>query len=362
MKKILRIFGIFIIILIGIHLIFGAYIWISNKTYLGMVNQENIKYLESHKSSTSNNDINEDFFIDTFDEDFYNSSIFLLGENHGFADVQKIDLALLKHLHSRVGLRYYIAEMDSTLGSKLNTYIQDSVEDDNLLKEVVIQLRNRIPQQASQELYEKWQEIRSFNLALPDSSRISVIGIDKNFKDTNTQISRDSAMAKNLTQFIEDNNLQSGKFYGLFGYFHVMQKRVGENTVNPFASQLVSSNNNFADKVKSIVTYHLDSEVYFPKNEQFPTPDSEIIGILNDDGPITLVKGINDLKEVTKANSITLFNLNSDQSPYKNSQTLTGIKVNFFGEDVLPRNSANPTVDYFQYVILGRNSKALTKF
>ena len=116
------------------------------------------------------------------------------------------------------------------------------------------------------------------------------------------------------------------------------------------------------DKVKSIVVYHSDSEVYLPKNSQFPTPDSEKIGFLNDDGPITLVKGINDLEEITEPNSITLFNINGDDSPYKNSQNLAGIKVNFFAEDLLPLSSNNATVDYFQYVILGRNSKALTKY
>lgn len=358
MKRIIKIFGIFILAVIGIHLIFGVYIWISNSIYVGGTDQKNKKYLAANNSSSSNTRLHENFFEEVFEEEFYNATIFLLGENHGFEDVQKIDLALLKHLQRKVGLRYYIAEMDYSLGEKLNAYIQDNIENEKKLTEVVFQMKDRIPQQASQEYFEKWRKIRKFNMTLPDSLRITVVGIDKEYGDNRTEISRDSAMLKNLNSYIKDNSLQSEKFYGLFGYFHVLQKSVGKNTVNPFASRLVSSEKN----VKSIVVYHLDSEVYFPKNEQYPTPDSEVLGILNDNGPITLVKGIKDLKAITEPNTITLFNLNGDGSPYKSSNNLAGIKVNFFAKDVLPRSSEYSTVDYFQYVILGRNSKALTKF
>jgi len=362
MRKTIRIFGITILTIIGLHLIFGLYVWISNSMYLGSVDKKNIEYLDSNFSSSPNDSIGENLFEATFDKDFYNASIFLLGENHGFKDVQKIDLALLKHLHEKVGLRYYIAEMDCDLAEELNAFIQDSIRNESLLSYVVTQMKNRIPQQASQELYYKWSKLREFNLSLPDSLKINVIGIDKDFHDSQTQISRDSAMVKNLTQYIRENNLKNEKFYGLFGYFHTMQKEIGVNTAKPFAARLVSSNDTNIKKVKSIVVYHLDSDVYLPQNNQFPTPDSKVFKFLNDNGPITLVKGINDLKEVTKPNTVSIFNLHGVESPYKSSQNLAGMKVNFFGEDILPLNSKNSTVDYFQYVILGRNSKALSKF
>jgi len=362
MKKILRISGIILLVVVGIHLIFGAYIWISNSIYLGSVDTKNTKYLKSNISSSPNDDINKNFFKDIFDSEFYKSQIILLGENHGFADVQKIDLALLKHLNNEVGLRYYIAEMDYSLGNKLNTYIHDTTGNEEILIDVVNQMKDRIPQQASEEYFEKWKEIRKFNMTLSDSLKITVVGIDKEYNDNQDGISRDSAMVKNLYQYVQEKSLQNEKFYGLFGYFHVMQNQVGENTVKPFAARLVSSKNENIKKVKSIVVYHLDSDVYFPKNNQFPTPDSEVLGILNDNGPITLVKGIYDLKEVTKPNTISIFNLNGIEAPYKSSQNLAGIKVNFFGEDLLPENSEYTTIDFFQYVLLGRDSKALTKF
>ena len=96
MKKIIRIFGIILLAIVGMPLIFGVYIWVSNSIYLGSVDQNNTKYLTSNSSSSSNEEINEKFFKDIFDEEFYNSEVFLLGENHGFADVQKIDLGFIE--------------------------------------------------------------------------------------------------------------------------------------------------------------------------------------------------------------------------------------------------------------------------
>ena len=107
--------------------------------------------------------------------------------------------------------------------------------------------------------------------------------------------------------------------------------------------------------------YNLDSEVYFPKNDQYPSPSDEKSELLNADGPLILVKGINDLRATTREHSITLFNLEQEDSPYQKSQLLAGVKVNFFGGAVLPHNSAQKTTDFFQYVILIRNSSALTK-
>ncbi len=362
MKRAIRFIGRFILIVVGIHLLIGGYLLIRNRIYLGSTNEENTEYLKVNVASTPLNTLGEDFFEGAFEEDFYRSNIFLLGENHGFADVQEVDLALLKHLNRQIDLRYYIAEMDRETGEMLNSYLRDSLGNLSTLEKVILRVGKEIPQQASMELFHKWKKVREYNQSLPDSLRISVLGIDKDNSDTSSQMSRDSAMIKNLTDYIKSKNLQDEKFYGLFGYFHVMQQPVGKNTEAPFASRLKESSFDFFAKVSSIVTYHIDSEVYFPKNDQFPTPKNERISFLNDDGPIVLVKGIEDLKEVTEPNTISIFNLNGEDSPYKKSKNLAGIKVNFLGNDILPLNQETVTPDYFEYVVLGRNAKALTKY
>ena len=99
--------------------------------------------------------------------------------------------------------------------------------------------------------------------------------------------------------------------------------------------------------------------MYLPKNPQFPTPEDQKITWINADGPLMLVKGINDFKAITSANSITLFRLNAKNSPYQNSAKLITVKSRIFGDSFTPKENTS-TLDYFQYAVLLRNSKALT--
>jgi len=109
-----------------------------------------------------------------------------------------------------------------------------------------------------------------------------------------------------------------------------------------------------------MVSYTIDSEMHLPKNPQFPTPPYEKVNWINADGPLMLVKGINDLKELSQPNSISLFKLNAQNSPYADSQDLITVKSRMFGESIVPSDKSH-TTDYFQYVFLLRNSKAPRK-
>lgn len=349
MKKILKIIKYTFITILSFCLLFILYFFISNKLFLESKNENNITYLTKNNIEITNS-INDKLF----DDDFYKSKVFLLGEIHGYADNQKLDKELLFFLNKKLGVKYYIAEMDSITAKKLNAFLTDSLKNQQTLKEVVLAINERIPQQSSQELFDKWNDIYDYNQKLTDSSKITVIGIDKNFDD-NSKVARDSAMAINFKNSIKKLNLENEKFYGLFGYFHVLQN-VTENGEETFASELKKSD----IKTTSFVSYTLDSEMYLPKNPQFPTPENERVDWINADGPLQLVKGINDLKELSKPNSITLFKLNAKNSPYLQSQLLISVKSRFFGESIVPQKGTF-TTDYFQYVFLLKNSKALTK-
>ncbi|MNL03869.1 hypothetical protein D3C87_1244170 [compost metagenome] len=133
-------------------------------------------------------------------------------------------------------------------------------------------------------------------------------------------------------------------------------QNITENGKQTFASELKKS----GIKTTSFVSYTLDSEMYLPKNPQYPTPENERVDWINADGPLQLVKGINDLKELSKPNSITLFKLNAKNSPFLKSQHLISIKSRVFGENIVPQKGTF-TTDYFQYVFLLKNSKALTR-
>ena len=349
MKKFLKIIKFTFITILSICLLFFLYFFIGNKLFLESKNEDNITYLKNNSTEITNS-INDRLF----DDDFYESKVFLLGEIHGYADNQKLDKDLLFFLNKKIGVKYYIAEMDSLTAKKLNNFLTDSLKNEETLKEVVLAINKRIPQQSSQELFEKWNDIYDYNQKLTDSLKITVIGIDKNFDD-DSKGARDSAMVINFHNSIKKMKLENEKFYGLFGYFHVLQNTT-ENGKETFASGLKKS----GIKTTSFVSYTLDSEMYLPKNPQFPTPENERVDWINADGPLQLVKGINDLKEVSKPNSITLFKLNSKNSPFLKSQRLISVKSRVFGENIVPEKGTS-TTDYFQYVFLLRNSKALTR-
>ncbi len=349
MKKFLKIIKITFISLLSIVLLFVAYLYISNKLFLESKNDDNISYLSKNNVEISGS-INEKLF----DANFYKSQVFLLGEIHGYADNQTIDQEMFLFLNKKLGIKYYIAEMDSLTAKKLNSFLLETQKNNTILKEVVESIKKRIPQQSSQELFDKWNSIYDYNQNLADSLKITVIGIDKNFDDE-SKGSRDEAMVSNFKNSIKKRHLENEKFYGLFGYFHTLQKKTESGRVT-FAEGLKNS----GVKVTSFVSYTIDSEMYLPKNPQFPTPEGEKIDWVNADGPLMLVKGINDLKELSKPESITLFKLNSKNSPYFKSQNLISVKSRAFGENIVPLKDA-PATDYFQYVFLLRNSKSLSK-
>jgi hypothetical protein len=251
--------------------------------------------------------------------------------------------------------------MDSSRATKLNDFLSKDNKDIALLKQVVSDIGIRLPQQSSEELYQKWSDIYDYNRNLQDSLKFIVVGLDTNFEDDSTSLSRDSVMLLNFSKLVESKNLQHEKFYGFFGYTHVLQSGYGEKNIYPFAGKIKRSNLPFSKKIQSIVCLTLDSEMNMPKNNQYPSPPDEKTSLFNLDGPFVLAKGIKDLKEVTTENTITLFNLNKKDSPYRNNQRLASMKVNLFGDDLIPNNINQKTTDFFQYVILIRNSKALTK-
>lgn len=349
MKKFLKIIKFTFITILSICLLFILYLFISNKLFLESKNENNVTYLTKNNTEITNT-INDKLF----DDDFYKSKVFLLGEIHGYADNQKLDKELLFFLNKKLGVKYYIAEMDSITAKKLNHFLIDSSKNQQTLKEIILAIKKRIPQQSSQELFDKWNDIYDYNQKLTDSLKITVIGIDKNFDD-NSKVERNSAMVINFKNSIKEMKLENEKFYGLFGYFHVLQN-ITENGKETFASELKKSN----IKTTSFVSYTIDSEIYLPKISQFPTPENEKVDWINADGPLQLVKGINDLKELSKPNSITLFKLNLKNSPFLKSQHLVSIKSRVFGKNIVPQKGTF-TTDYFQYVFLLRNSKALTK-
>ncbi|MDR2147536.1 MAG: hypothetical protein LBE91_13865 [Tannerella sp.] len=351
MKKIFKWIGIVFASLLAIALIAVGIFIVRNKMYIGLPDKKTVEYLNKNKIVLNQNAFEKDAPL--FDNEAYTSDIILLGESHGVADVQSIDKELFLHLNKKIGLRYYVAEMDSIRANQLNIFLNGTYKDTLLLKKFVIEIGKRIPQQSSIELYQKWADIYDYNRNLPDSLKLRVIGIDADF-DKKSPISRDSAMIQNFKNIVKSERLERKQFYGLFGLFHVSQNEFKGNNNKPFAARLKADEFN----VTSILCLYVDCEVYMPPNEQFPTPPSQKISFLNMDGPIVLLKGINDFKKASQKGEATLFNLRTTNSPYFESKI--AMKTNFINQAMESKNEQLPIVDFFQYAILVRNSTALT--
>ncbi|MFD2969567.1 hypothetical protein [Sphingobacterium bambusae] len=349
MRKAFKILGYLLIFLISAVAAFALYMNFSNASFRGDSEKATVTYLRENVA-----DVSQEIDGSLFDSTFFSSDIFLLGEIHGFAENQSLDRKMLTYLHKNLGVRNYISEIDSNAAGLLNRFLRKPTKDLSLLQDVVGHLKQVIPQQAGQEYVEKWSALYDYNQPLADSLKITVWGIDRALADTSRSISRDSVMRNNLLAITTDPAYKNEKFYGLFGFFHVLQTAPKGHT-RPLAQRLLNS----GLQVTSIVSYMLESNMYLPKGLGMPTPDNESVDLMNADGPIMVVDGISDLQEASDNFSTLLFKLNAPNSPYRSSLKLSRVKFNFFGEDMIPDTTIESTVQSFQYVFLSKGSPAV---
>ena len=354
-----RVLIFILLILLIAPLSLAAYWYIRGLIYMGGKNPSYIAYLKKNREVIPpTGDLN----LTLFDSTRLTASVFLLGEIHGYADVQSLDDRLFVFLNRKAGVRHYIAEMDSIRSKQLNTFLADPTCDTSLLRQVVKAIALRIPQQSSRELFQKWLRLYTYNKALSIDKKIVVHGIDADFSDTLATISRDSAMFINLRSILAHQSLRNEKFYGLFGYYHVLQAGIGQKDTYPFAAKLKRSNYLGPDAICSLICLPLESSMYLPATIRgYPKPPNEQLGWFNADGPLALVNGIEDLKSSSQLQTLTLFRLAGVDSPYGTDQRLLGVRSTLMGNNILASTTTQPTTDYYQYVVLLRGSKALTK-
>lgn len=103
--------------------------------------------------------------------------IALLGEIHGTAAVQPLDLAVLRAQYVRRGVRRYLAEMDPGQAFVLNRYLAAG---DSLLLERVFGFWRRLQLPwANREFQRKLREWRRWHTTLPDSAHVQLVGVDR---------------------------------------------------------------------------------------------------------------------------------------------------------------------------------------
>ena len=112
-----------------------------------------------------------------FDAAFYGNQLFLLGEAHGVQRPQEIDLALLKHLNERAGVRTYVAEVDCAKAYHLNEYLRTG--DEAALDLVFRSWIAGTAQWANKDLRAKFQQIRAWKRTQPRQRQMRFLGLDE---------------------------------------------------------------------------------------------------------------------------------------------------------------------------------------
>ena len=100
--------------------------------------------------------------------------VILLGESHGIAISNDLDLAFLQYLHETAGVRYYLTELSYSEGCLLNRYFDTG--DEKLLDFMFRELHGTIAW--TREYRDFFARMREWNLTLPAEKRVQVVAVD----------------------------------------------------------------------------------------------------------------------------------------------------------------------------------------
>ena len=172
----------------------------------------------------------------------------------------------------------------------------------------------------------------------------------QNLSHSNAQAAakRPEYLFQNFQQLYTVLHLENEKLYGMWGFFHSHQVPiyfVGED----FASKLISSDHPISKKVITVLCMPIDSKFnVWDNNSETWTKEP----FSYDDKTLFQVDGIEDVKELSTNNPVTLFKINGINSPFaKTGRLFNGVSPQgrLIG-DFRKRDFA------YQYLVVFRNS------
>lgn len=368
-----------------------------------------IPYLQNNIVSSPNP---EDLSFHTMKEDIQNSKLILVGEIHGFQDATKFDPVFFSFLRKEFKVKHFLVEMDFAQAHYLNIYNQTG--DEKLLDEILNKWVVFIGRESAdyKEKFKKLRQIflhegeftyygnnnisdielvkrfsnevlnQTFNYKSEENDSIQLIELQENFiksqvptnhlwladyvlKNVEYSVAgknREEILTENLIALYDRFDLSNEKVYGSYG--------LGHTTLAPFeggytsmATRFAEIRTDFKDAILSTNFVFLDSKMSVYSNG--------LPGFMQDEGDYTNLSvsydniftsylyGIDDLRRITEDNSFNLIKLNGSDSPYRNSKRLSSMfKILPFGQVINARDK-NVTSDYYDYLILVRNSDGL---
>lgn len=300
----------------------------------------------------------------SFPDEFYDNRFFMLAEIHGFADVQLFDLALLRHLHEKVGARTYLAELSPDQAMAFNIMVIDG--DDRAARQVFDDWAERDAQWANKEFFGKLAAIQAFNATLPDDEKIVFIGTDKPRNLEAAQelavrafpaadpgfgslaarravndlilveallrpkdAGRYSHIVPNVSMVANLPGADEETFYGLWGLFH--GSKVEINGTRPLAMRLNAENGPFPDVVATVGTLCITDCFNMMPARALPGPlrgaDKEaytMVPMSYDNAYLARVRGAGALKSALGNASAMVLPLGLEGTPYTSGQQLIG--------------------------------------
>jgi|AntAceMinimDraft_11_1070367.scaffolds.fasta_scaffold04460_6 hypothetical protein len=315
MKKVLRILGLVILTPLCMYWVYSAVF----HTMEYVKGNDYVDYLNNNKTV-----FNSDFELDA---SFYEKQFYIVGEIHGFAKSPEIDFKLFKHLNKRIGVRYYMSEVDFSQAYYLNQYLEtgnDSIIHYALENWLVVQAQN------NRDYYQKWKELYKYNKSLPKEKKIVVLGCDvvsdmtlfkdhlkslldtidytavfanakkrvefvkriKSFKGDlqkqnsfkskygsgfaeishlmetmlQTELSgREEKIFTNFKKLIKTYELENEKIYSFYGNFHALQASTSDG-FEPLAAKIKRSDLAMGQNMVSLNMLFNDSEMIMPSN------------------------------------------------------------------------------------------------
>lgn len=131
-------------------------------------------FLEKNHASiyVNNGNISNNFKI--LDSDINKNDIILTGEEHAIKGNYELKLSLLKYLNQKYNIRYLLDEIGYSSSCFINQYLESG--DETKLKLVFNNLDGTA--YYNKDNYNFWIKLRKYNISVPESKRIKVIGID----------------------------------------------------------------------------------------------------------------------------------------------------------------------------------------
>ncbi len=358
--------------------------------------------------------------LDILNDDLHRNDIILIGEVHGIKVNSELQMLFLKYFKEKIDIRYILAENSYSNTFFINKYLETG--DDDYLS---IVYHSCIGTYAwTKESYNFWKNMYEYNKGFNEDEKIKVVGVDIEHNPVtsyyyNIEVLPDTDPPKEIEKMIEgvqdifnykpvinteffrlleksieeneqlymeylkedfigftlvnknvinkyeayrkkgckvewnstrdkmmydnflvlNNVLPKGKYFGQWGLNHVFQME--ESEVNWFASMLNSDSSQFKNKILSIVLSYDNCE----RME---------IGVSKPNQKISFVyfpvfKEVND----QVGGDINIYKLNGKNSPFRKEKMIdfyTGAKRD------------EHINEYFQYLVMIRDSKATTPF